>query len=385
MPTKFIKHISLFVCSLMIAFSFIQVSVAATDEEIQQQISSKQAELESINKQLESKSVVKEAAQRKANTAYGQLLEVDAELKIEENKVNAIISSINKTQELIESRIAAIEKTQQRLEKQLQLYGKRLRDIYKNGQINYIDVLFGSKDFSDFATRLELLKRIIKQDVEIISKIKYERELLVVQKASLENDKEQLVKKQSVLESQRQIVLAKRQERAQKYELALGEKERLDREYNELLAMSQEISNIIKRFQSKGVSGSGSGAMMWPIRGEITSPFGWRTHPVFGDSRFHSGLDIGADYDDPVVAADSGVVVHAAWLGGYGYAVILDHGQGLQTLYGHNNSLNVSEGQNVSKGQTIAFAGSTGYSTGPHVHFEVRLNGEVVDPLNYLP
>ena len=117
MPTKFIKHISLFVCSLMIAFSFIQVSVAATDEEIQQQISSKQAELESINKQLESKSVVKEAAQRKANTAYGQLLEVDAELKIEENKVNAIISSINKTQELIESRIAAIEKTQQRLEK----------------------------------------------------------------------------------------------------------------------------------------------------------------------------------------------------------------------------------------------------------------------------
>ena len=108
MPTKFIKHISLFVCSLMIAFSFIQVSVAATDEEIQQQISSKQAELESINKQLESKSVVKEAAQRKANTAYGQLLEVDAELKIEENKVNAIISSINKTQELIESRIAAI-------------------------------------------------------------------------------------------------------------------------------------------------------------------------------------------------------------------------------------------------------------------------------------
>lgn len=385
MPTKFIKHISLFVCSLMIAFSFIQVSVAATDEEIQQQISSKQAELESINKQLESKSVVKEAAQRKANTAYGQLLEVDAELKIEENKVNAIISSINKTQELIESRIAAIEKTQQRLDKQLQLYGKRLRDIYKNGQINYIDVLFGSKDFSDFATRLELLKRIIKQDVEIISKIKYERELLVAQKASLENDKEELVKKQSVLESQRQIVLAKRQERAQKYELALGEKERLDQEYNELLAMSQEISNIIKRFQSKGVSGSGSGAMMWPIRGEITSPFGWRTHPVFGDSRFHSGLDIGADYDDPVVAADSGVVVHAAWLGGYGYAVILDHGQGLQTLYGHNNSLNVSEGQNVSKGQTIAFAGSTGYSTGPHVHFEVRLNGEVVDPLNYLP
>ena len=125
--------------------------------------------------------------------------------------------------------------------------------------------------------------------------------------------------------------------------------------------------------------------MMCPIQGEITSEYGWRTHPVFGDARYHSGIDIGADYDDPVAAADSGVVVHAGWLGGYGYAVILDHGQGLQTLYGHNNSLNVSEGQNVAKGQTVAFAGATGYATGPHVHFEVRLNGEVTNPRNYLP
>ena len=124
---------------------------------------------------------------------------------------------------------------------------------------------------------------------------------------------------------------------------------------------------------------------MWPINGEITSPFGWRTHPVFGSARFHSGLDIGADYGDPVVAADGGVIVHADWLGGYGKAVIIDHGNGLQTLYGHNSELVVSEGQGVSKGQMIARAGSTGYSTGPHVHFEVRSGGSPVDPTGYLP
>ncbi len=382
------KHLSFFLVLLFFANIFLPFShsLAAPDEaEVQRQITEKQAELDAINQKLESKSAIREAAKRRANTAYGKLVEVDAELQIEEDKVNAIIASIHATQELIEARMDSIAVAQKRLDKQTEIYGKRLRDIYKNGHINYIDVLFGSKDFSDFATRLELLKRIIKQDVGIIAKIKEERENLLSEKAKLEDEKSQLQKRRAALEPQRQIVLAKRQERAQKYEVALGEKERLDREYNELLAMSQEISNIIKRFQSKGISGSGSGSMMWPIQGEITSEYGWRTHPIFGDARYHSGIDIGADYDDPVAAADSGVVVHAGWLGGYGYAVILDHGQGLQTLYGHNNSLNVSEGQNVAKGQTVAFAGATGYATGPHVHFEVRLNGEVTNPRNYLP
>jgi murein DD-endopeptidase MepM/ murein hydrolase activator NlpD len=106
---------------------------------------------------------------------------------------------------------------------------------------------------------------------------------------------------------------------------------------------------------------------------------------VFGSARFHSGLDIAADYGDTVVAADGGVVVHADWLGGYGKAVIIEHSNGLQTLYGHNSELVVSEGQAVSKGQMIARAGSTGYSTGPHVHFEVRQGGSPVDPTGYLP
>ncbi len=128
----------------------------------------------------------------------------------------------------------------------------------------------------------------------------------------------------------------------------------------------------------------GSGEMLWPLTGPITSEFGWRTHPVFGGSKFHSGLDIGGEYGAPIKAARGGVVTHSGWIDGYGNTVMIDHGDGLVTLYGHNQSLAVSVGQTVRQGQTIAYCGSTGNSTGPHCHFEVRLNGEAVSPYDYL-
>lgn len=124
--------------------------------------------------------------------------------------------------------------------------------------------------------------------------------------------------------------------------------------------------------------------MSWPCNGVITSPYGYRVHPIFGTTIYHSGMDIGVDYGTPIHAADSGTVIYSGWISGYGNAVIIDHGGGVQTLYGHNQSLNVSEGESVAKGSVIAYAGSTGNSTGPHCHFEVRVNGEPADPMAYL-
>ena len=183
-----------------------------------------------------------------------------------------------------------------------------------------------------------------------------------------------------------------------------------DRQYDEMMAASEQVAKLIQQSKYKppppppqparssgsssssssndvevyNATPSSSGGMIWPISGPITSPFGWRTHPIFGSQRFHSGLDIGGDYGMEIHAAKAGVVSHAGWIGGYGNTVMIDHGGGIVTLYGHNQSLNVSVGQNVSQGQVIAFCGSTGNSTGPHCHFEVRLNGEPVSPYNYL-
>ena len=122
----------------------------------------------------------------------------------------------------------------------------------------------------------------------------------------------------------------------------------------------------------------------WPTKGEITSDFGWRIHPIFGYGRFHSGLDIAWDSGTNIIATAAGRVSYSGWMQGYGYAVIIDHGHGIQTLYGHCSALKVNVGQYVNKGQSIAAMGSTGNSTGPHLHYEVRRHGECVNPVAYL-
>ena len=125
--------------------------------------------------------------------------------------------------------------------------------------------------------------------------------------------------------------------------------------------------------------------MIWPCPSchTITSEFGWRIHPIYGTSKYHSGVDIGASYGATVIAADSGTVITAGWVSGYGNCVVISHGNGVSTLYGHMSSIAVSSGQSVSQGQTIGYVGSTGNSTGPHLHWEVTVNGERQNPLNY--
>lgn len=363
----------------MYCFNPLLKVLAATIEE-------KQQELESVNQQIEVKKVKKEQAKEKTNSAYAKFLEVERELKREEEKLAVILADLTAVQGEIETQNASIAKTEASLKVRSNIYAKRIRDIYKNGQVSYLDVLFGAKDFSDFSTRMELLERIIKQDLKLIDKIKQEKLALVAQKSQLEKTKKQLVVVQGEVESKRQIVNLRKKEREAVYTQALAEKEQLDQEYEELMQTSQNITDMIRRLESGGqLSGRGSGSMIWPVNGEITSYFGWRTHPIFGTQKYHSGMDIAVDYNVPVMAADNGRVIYAAWMSGYGYTVMLDHGDGLVTLYAHNNEVAVSEGDSVYKGQTVAFSGSTGYSTGPHVHFEVRKHGELQDPLNYLP
>ena len=349
-------------------------------------IEDKQQELEVVNQQIEVKKVKKEQAQEKTNSAYAKFLEVDRELKKEEAKLVTVLAELAEIQGQIDEQNINIAKTEASLKVRMGIYAKRIRDIYKNGQISYLDVLFGAKDFADFSTRMELLERIIKQDLKLIVKIKQEKLALIQQKSQLEKTKKQLTIVQGEVESKRQIVNLRKKERVAVYTQALSEKVQLDQEYEELMQTSQNITELIRRLESGGqLTGKGSGQLMWPVRGEITSYFGWRTHPIFGTEKYHSGLDIAVDYDVPVQAADNGQVIYAAWMSGYGYTVMLDHGDGLVTLYAHNSEVNVSEGSSVYKGQTIAFSGSTGYSTGPHVHFEVRKHGELQDPLSYLP
>jgi murein DD-endopeptidase MepM/ murein hydrolase activator NlpD len=177
------------------------------------------------------------------------------------------------------------------------------------------------------------------------------------------------------------------QERAKVLARIQSERKELERALDEEEAMAKELESVIRGLQKKGAGSVGSGpvgGMIWPVRGPITSEFGWRVHPILKTKRYHSGLDIAVPMGTPVAAAASGRVILSGWVGGYGKTVIIDHGGGISSLYGHNSTLLVSVGQDVKAGAIISKAGSTGLSTGPHVHFEVRKNGDVVDPHSWL-
>ena len=270
--------------------------------------------------------------------------------------------------------------------------GTRVRDIYMHGQISYLDVLFGAKDFGDLMTRMDLLKRVIHDDYELVHTVLDEKQEIETRQAELEKDKKTQAEEEQKTRAAREVMEQKVAKQKALIEKMKSDKAVFDQQYDELMAASKQIAEMIRasRYHVEpsagggGGGGSSSGGMIWPISGPITSEFGWRTHPITGDQRFHSGLDIGGDYGIPVHAAQSGTVTYAGWVSGYGNTVIIDHGGGITTLYGHNQSLAVSEGQSVSQGQTISYCGSTGNSTGPHCHFEVRQNGEPVSPYGYL-
>ncbi|SEO69727.1 murein hydrolase activator EnvC family protein [Propionispora vibrioides] len=362
------------------------VAVLAVMPALADELEQKQQELQSMQQQMQQQKERAARAQTQVNSVSERLRSIQGDLDVAQKEYSAIQDQLEATEKKIEVNGEILAKAEDDLADRSQVLNKRMRDIYKNGQVNYLDVLFGANDFNDFVTRMDILKRVARQDVDLVNKVKAERELILAKKAELETDRANIVDLKKAAEEKKALISARKQEQQKTLDSAISERDQAESAYQELQENSRQIEQMIRRIQPGNAgSAGGSGALMWPASGPITSPFGWRTHPIFGTARYHSGIDIGADYGDTVVAADSGVVIFADWMGGYGKAVVIDHGGGVSTLYGHNSELLVSEGQRVSKGQAISRVGATGYATGPHLHFEVRENGSPVDPMSYLP
>ena len=344
-------------------------------------------QLSELQRQAGEQQEITNRAAAKVESVSEQMRQIQEELRAASAAYDEVKGRLDTVEGQISDNTELLTKTEADLkQKNIQLQ-KRVRDIYINGQVSYVDVLFGAKDFSDFMTRMDVLKRLIKRDYNLIMKVKHDKEVVLTARVQLEKDKAEADALVADAESKKALVEDKKAEQQVLLDQAVYDRDTSERADEELLAASQEVANMIRRSQyASAYSGAtpGAGGMIWPLDGSVTSEFGWRTHPIFGTARFHSGLDIGGDYGMPIYAAASGTVIYAGWISGYGNAVIIDHGGGVTTLYGHNESLNVSEGQSVSQGQVIAMCGSTGNSTGPHCHFEVRENGEPVSPYGYL-
>jgi murein DD-endopeptidase MepM/ murein hydrolase activator NlpD len=348
------------------------------------ELDQKQRELQTIQRQMEAQQSKVAQAQQQVDSVSDQLRLIQGDLDTAAADYKSILAKLEATEQQIELNTELLAKVEKNLAERSQILNKRMRDIYKNGQVNYLDVLFGAADFVDFTTRADLLKRVVNLDMTLVAQVKAERELVVQKRAELERDKAAITELKAAAAAKKAIIEARKNDREKVLDDAVSERDTAERAYQELMETSRQIEQMIRRSQ-KGGAVEGTGALLWPASGPITSPFGWRTHPIFGTQRFHSGIDIGADYGDAIAAADSGTVIFSGWMGGYGKAVIIDHGGGISTLYAHNSELLVEEGYRVYKGQTISRCGSTGYSTGPHLHFEVRENGSPVSPMGYLP
>ena len=272
-------------------------------------------------------------------------------------------------------------------------YDRRLVAAYESGRPDELSVLLSSRSFSALLDGLAYIKLVAQHDREVAAEVKAARDEVdaartrtkavradVYRQAKIVAVRVHQVRvlRDQLVASKGRLVEAQSRKRAAL--ASLNSQERADaEEIDSLQQVSAELAAKIRAAQSHStVVRTGSGALTWPVNAPITSPFGWRW------GRMHEGIDLGAAYGTPIAAAAAGTVIYAGWLGGYGNLTVIDHGGGLSTAYGHQSHIGVSVGQHVEQGEIIGNVGSTGHSTGPHLHFEVRVNGQAVDPLGYL-
>lgn len=332
---------------------------------------------EEVNRDIEETQEQLDEGREKVEQLEDEMDHVREEIEQTEKSISDVTGQIADLQAEISENQQRLEQKRAELEVSIDNLDQRLRNMYKNGTIGFIDVILSSANVSDLITNVELISRIYTSDKNLVTALEREYEEIEEIQISLENQREELDGKLEELNTLEQQ-LADDYESISNAKLEQEEvNEELQDELAEFEAESAQISAMIANTSiDQEYQGTGSGYMTWPVPGyyRISSDYGYRICPFHG-YELHSGIDIPASYGANVVASADGLVISSGWMGSYGNAVLISHGSGLYTLYGHNSSLNVYTGQTVKQGDTIAFIGSTGSSTGNHSHFEVRLGG----------
>lgn len=382
MNKKFVRIMAIIALVAFVAVSFMSVypvfSVSA--ETAQQKLDNAVKQKGELNNKINDAKKSKSDKMAQKNT-------IDTEISKLQSKINDISAKITVSNTKIEQKQAELAKAQEESAQQYQAYYSRAKMLIERGSITYLEVLLNANSFSDLLSRISIVKQIARYDSNRLAELKLVEQQISAIKSELEAEKSSLVALKSENDTQ-MSALKQKQAASQKliddlssdiaaYEAALKKQEQAE------AAAREEIRKLsAQTSQSKVFVG---GTFVWPsVSSTITSPYGTRVHPVTGTVRRHAGVDIGAAYGTNIYAANSGTVIVSGWnSGGYGNYVVIDHGGGCTTLYGHCSSLLVSKGQTVTKGQVIAKVGSTGMSTGPHLHFEVLVNGATTNPMSY--
>lgn len=265
---------------------------------------------------------------------------------------------------------------------------QRIRNIYMHHRKNLFELLISSEDVNSFMDNIYFQNIVTKADKNSLYNVRKKAQRIAKMRYDYEMEKRRLSSSIQDMNSRQiaiQLAIGKNEELIKKLRTDRQTYEKAERE---LARQSKNLTGMINRETSSSNDMQVVSGFIKPIAGPITSPYGWRVHPIFKSRTFHSGIDIGGANNGAVQASNSGKVIYAGWYGGYGKVVIIDHGMyngaKVTTLYAHLNSWAVNVGQHVTRGQTIGREGTTGYSTGPHLHFEVRVNGQTRNPLSYI-
>ena len=269
---------------------------------------------------------------------------------------------------------------------QFNLLGDRMKFLQQKGSTGYLEILLESESFSDLFLRMQYVNDIMGYDKEILDELQ-----------EIQNTIQERTDEIAENHLEQQLVVNIQREKVSEMEAVVNQKKALMasyesdlKKYEKLVAANEANDAAILRQMNASASKTavytGNGKFTWPVpaSSRISSEYGYRTSPISGKKEFHNGLDIPAPYGSAIVAAEAGTVTYAGWMNGYGYTIIIDHGSGITSLYGHNSSLVAKKGQKVSRGQTIAKCGSTGWSTGNHCHFTISKGGSAVNPHNYV-
>lgn len=397
---------------LLIAFTLLisNIALGSADleglkeqkKDMEEKAQNQQSEISGLNSQISS--------------VGEEIRALDYQINESQNQLDVIEEQLSELETEILKNVENLEKAQTSLDEKQDELNSRLREQYMRGDTIFLEIILESSSVVEMLTRFDIVKEVVNQDKELLEftnrQIDFIEETEAILKVQRKEYKEKLE-----LEKIKKAELEEANKEKMDYMAVLQEdKEQAEAQYDEFIAMANSLDSKIvqlekeleekrkaeeaarkrieeERRKAAEASNStyanysgGSGQMSWPISGyyNITSLYGNRFHPIFKTNKFHAGIDIGAPLGTPITAAKSGIVIYSGWQGGYGNCVMISHGDGLVTLYGHHSKNLVSVGQYVEVGQKIALCGSTGYSTGPHLHFEVRVNGSTTNPLNWL-
>lgn len=374
----------LWVVSLLIGLD-VRVE-GATQAEIQKKINQ--------TKQKLSQTKVKEKSMlSKLLTTQKELDRISANLK----RLNSQMGDTEKRMKQINADLQQAEAELGNLRQEIfdrqSVLNQRLVAIYKYGYQSYLEILVQSKNFGEFITRFELIGNVVHNDLQWLgtlqqqlNSVSRQKQIIAQKQTELEREKKLYSNLQQQTKAQQSQWVSRASDQRQQLTELQNNRRELEAALDEFERISKSMEAQIREYQNKNRETLGTGQMLWPlpVKGRISSYYGNRMHPILKKLRYHSGVDIAVPSGTPILAADDGVVIFSNTNGGYGKMVSIDHGAGISTVYAHCSSLLVRAGQKVSKGQKIALVGTTGLSTGPHLHFEVRKKGVPTDPLAYI-